>query len=134
MLKLTFFSRYTCECGKFHENFSAVNQHVRKCGFDQQRMKENLANNVKSELLEPEIKLEIKDDEEIKLEIKQEEDENQLKIDENQLKINENQLKIKEEPEDDYEKTERIDASDPNASIVLNHSAICDEQSLIKKK
>lgn len=93
---------------------------MRKCGFDQQRIKENLANNVKSELLEPEIKLEIKDDEEIKLEIKQEGDENQLKI--------------KEEPEDDYEKTERIDASDPNASIVLNHSAICDEQSLIKKK
>ena len=119
--------RYTCECGKFHENFSAVNQHVRKCGFDQQRIKENLANNVKSELLEPEIKLEIKDDEEIKLGIKQEGDENQLKI-------NENQLRIKEEPEDDYEKTERIDASDPNASIVLNHSAICDEQSLIKKK
>ena len=100
---------------------------MRKCGFDQQRIKENLANNVKSELLEPEIKLEIKDDEEIKLGIKQEGDENQLKI-------NENQLKIKEEPEDDYEKTERIDASDPNASIVLNHSAICDEQSLIKKK
>ena len=93
---------------------------MRKCGFDQQRIKENLANNVKSELLEPEIKLEIKDDEEIKLGIKQEGDENQLKI--------------KEEPEDDYEKTERIDASDPNASIVLNHSAICDEQSLIKKK
>ena len=88
-------------------------------------MKENLANNVKSELLEPEIKLEIK---------QEQDEENELKINENQLKINENQPQIKKEPEDDYENnsTERIEI-DPNASIVLNHSAICDEEFLIKK-